>query len=344
MLRRLKLAVVLLIACASAAAAQGVDPARHFSGKTLKLVIPSGPGGAYGLYGLLFAQHFGRHVPGNPAVTPEYRSGAGGIVASNYLYNVAPRDGTVIAIPLAPFVLAQLTGGASIQYDVARFNWIGQIADITRVLIVMSSSPVKSFEDYIRQEVVVGSTGRGSETYMNPAIVNAVFGSKLRIVDGYKGSGDLMVAFERGEIASLSATWSNLVGNHAAWLKEEKIRVLAQIGLKKAPGAGSVPLLQEIATREEDKQLIELMSLVTTAVGYSVLAPPGVPDDVLAVLRKAFDDTMRDPVLLADARKRNIEIAPEDHTTVADAVARAVRSPKTLFERLSAAIGSKPRN
>ena len=138
----------------------------------------------------MFAQYFGRHIPGEPAVVPEYRPGAGGVVAANYLYNVAPKDGTVIGIPLAPIVLAQYTG-ANVQYDASKFLWIGQMADITRLFAVWETSPIKTFEDLITQESIAGTTGRGSETYMNPALMNHVFGTKIKIVSGYKGSNDI---------------------------------------------------------------------------------------------------------------------------------------------------------
>ena len=176
-------------------------------------MIATSTGGAYGAYGLVFAQFFGRHVPGEPTVVPEYRPGAGGVVASNYLYNVAPKDGTVIGIPLAPIVLAQYTG-AKAQYDASKFVWIGQMADITRLFAVWETSPIKTFQDLTTQESIAGTTGRGSETYMNPALMNHVFGTKIKIVAGYKGSNALMLALERGEISAVSGTWSNFAANH----------------------------------------------------------------------------------------------------------------------------------
>lgn len=341
-LRKLMAILAALIASAATASAQpATDAARHFAGKTIKVVVPTGPGGAYGLYGLLFAQHFGKHVPGNPAVTVEYRGGAGGIVASNYLFAVAPKDGTVIGIPLAPFMLAQLTGGANVQYDAAKFKWLGQMAGITRVFIVWSTTKVHTFQDLVKEELVVGSTGRGSETYMNPAVINAVFGGRIKIIDGYKGSGDLTIALERGEIGGMSATWSNLIGNHPGWLSEGKIRPIVQIGMKTFPGYDKVPLLQDLARSPEERQLIELMPVLTTAIGYSVLAPPGVPDDIMGALRTAFDATMKDPAFVADAGKRKANIEPADHRAIAAAVTRGLEAPKAQLERFTALIRAK---
>lgn len=335
------LGVGLICGVQSASAQDGTDAAKHFAGKTIKVVVPTGPGGAYGLYGLLFTQHFGKHVPGNPAVTVEYRSGAGGIVASNYLYSVAPKDGTVVGIPLAPFLLAQLTGGANVQYDAAKFIWLGQIAGITRVFIVSSTTKVHTFQDLLREEIVAGSTGRGSETYMNPAVINAAFGAKIKIIDGYKGSGDLTVALERGEIGGMSATWSNLIGNHPGWLSDGKIRPIVQIGMKRLPAYDKVPLLQDLAQSPDTRQLVELMPLLTTAIGYSVLVPPGVPSDIVAALRTAFDATMKDPALAADAAKRKADIEPADHRSIAMAVQRGIQAPKAQLERFNALIREK---
>lgn len=313
--------------------------AEHFRGKTIRLMIATGTGGAYGGYGQVFVQHFGKHVPGEPAVVPDYRPGAGGVVAANYLFNVAPKDGTVIGLPLAPIVLAQYTG-AKAQYDASKFLWVGQMADITRLFAVWETSPIKTFQDLIAQESIAGSTGRGSETFMNPALMNSVFGTRIKIVSGYKGSNDLMLALERGEISAVSGTWTNFAANHAHWLSERKVRFLVQIGLSKVKGYEHVPLLLEVAKNEDDRRLIEYMSLVTTSVGYSVIAPPGVPPPIIDALRRAFDATMKDPAFLAAAKKCCVDLNPATHDVVAGAVARAANAPKSLLERFIKAAGS----
>jgi tripartite-type tricarboxylate transporter receptor subunit TctC len=340
--------LILRIACCliatggvlSSAAAQPADSvAQHFRGKTIKLMIATGTGGAYGGYGLVFAQHFGKHVPGEPAVVTEYRPGAGGVVAANYLYNVAPRDGTVIGIPLAPIVLAQYTA-ANVQYDTSKFLWVGQMADITRLFAVWETSPIKTFQDLRTIESIAGTTGRGSETYMNPALMNNVLGTKIKIVSGYKGSNSLMLALERGEISAVSGTWANFAANHPHWVSERKVRFVVQIGLSKVKGYEQVPLLSELAKNEDDRHLIEYMSLVTTSVGYSVITPPGVPDPIIAALRNAFDATMKDPAFLAAAKRCCVDLKPANHEVVAGAVRRAINSPKSLLERFIKAIRS----
>jgi tripartite-type tricarboxylate transporter receptor subunit TctC len=324
-----------------AAAQSPVSAAEFFHGKTIRLVVPSGPGGAYGLYALLLAAHFGHHLPGEPTVVPDYRAGAGGVVAANYLYSVAPRDGSVIGIPLAPIILGQYTGGASVRYDAAKFIWIGQLADITRLLAVWHDSKIKRFDDLKTYDSIAGTTGKGSETFINPAIINHVFGTKIKIVAGYKGSASLMLALERGEINIVSGTWSNFAANHADWVKQGKVRFLVQIGLSKLSNFPNLPLLADLAKNEQDRQLIEFMSLVTTAIGYSVMAPPGVPDAIVAALRQAFADTMKDPAFIADAKKRRVDLTPADYKSVEAAARKAINSPPVLFQRFMRAIGSQ---
>jgi tripartite-type tricarboxylate transporter receptor subunit TctC len=337
----LAVGAALHFAASDSAVAQSPDPvADFFHGKTIKLIVPTGPGGAYGLYALLFAEHYGRHLPGGPVVVPEYRAGAGGVIAANYLYSVAPHDGTVIGIPLAPIILGQYTGGPSVQYDASKFIWLGQMADITRLLAVWTDSKIKSFDDLTTIDSVAGTTGKGSETFINPAIINHVFGTKIKIVAGYKGSADLLLALERGEINVVSATWSNFAGNHADWIQQGKVKFLVQIGLSKLPGYDTVPLLSELAKNEADRQLIEFMSLVTTSIGYSVMAPPGVPDNIVVALRQAFADTMKDPAFIADAEKRHVDLTPADYKAVEGAANKAIHSPRELFQRFMHAIGS----
>jgi tripartite-type tricarboxylate transporter receptor subunit TctC len=331
---------MVVSAMVASATAQPIESAaQFFRGKTIKLMIATSTGGAYGAYALVFAQHFGRHVPGEPAIVPEYRPGAGGVVFANYLYNVAPRDGTVIGIPLAPIVLAQYTG-ANVQYDASKFLWIGQMADITRLFAVWETSPIQNFQDLTMHESIAGTTGKGSETYMNPALMNHLFGTKIKIVSGYKGSNELMLALERGEISAVSGTWSNFAANHSQWVSEGKVRFLVQIGHTKVKGYEHVPLLSELAKNEDDRRLIEYMSLVTTSVGYSVIAPPRLPDGVAEALRNAFNATMKDPAFLAAAKMCCADLNPATHGAVAAAVLKATNSPKSLLERFIKATGS----
>lgn len=327
-----------IVASWQLAAAQS-NSAEFFKDKTIKLVVSTGPGGAYGLYALLFAAHYGRHLPGTPVVVPEYRPGAGGMLAANYLYSAAPRDGSVLGIPLAPIVLAQFTAASVARYDASKFVWIGQMANMQRLFVVWESSKITKFEDLTTYDSIAGNTGKGSETFINPAIINHIFGAKIKIVGGYQGSADLLLALERGEITAISATWSNFNGTHADWLTNGKVRFLAQIGLSKLAAYDNIPLLSDLAKNEADRQLIEFMSLVTNSVGYSVMAPPGVPEKIAAAMRQAFDETMRDPAFVAEAEKRRLELDPAKYTVVESAIRKAIDAPQELRTRFLGAIG-----
>ena len=325
-------AIAALAMLLSATAQPSDKIAQHFRGKTIRLMIATGTGGAYGGYGLVFAQHFGKHIPGDPTVVPEYRPGAGGVVAANYLYNVAPKDGTAIGLPLAPIVLAQYTG-ANVQYDASKFLWIGQMADITRMFAVWETTPIKTFQDLQTMESVAGTTGRGSETYMNPALMNHVFGTKIKIVSGYKGSNSLTLALERGEISAVSGTWSNFAANHPHWLSEKKVRFIVQIGLSKVKGYEQVPLLSELAKTEEDRRLVEYHVAghdVGRLFDHRAARRAGPhhrrPAQRLRRHHEGPDISRCRQEMLRRSRSGNQEV-------VAAAVARATKAPKSLLER-----------
>jgi tripartite-type tricarboxylate transporter receptor subunit TctC len=324
--------VLLGVALFSTVSRADEDAAQFFSGKTIQLILGTGAGGAYGAYAILFSKYFSKHIPGNPSVIPEFRPGAGGVTAANYLYNAALKDGTMLGMPMAPIVLAQLTA-PSIQYDAAKFNWIGQLAGLTRLIAVWNTSPVKTFDDLKTHETIAGDSGRGSETYINPAVINSLFGTKIKLVGGYDGSNGVMLALERGEISLASGTWANFAENHPDWISNHKVRFLVQIGSRKLPGYEDLPLLSDLAKNDDDRQVVEFMSLITQSVGYSIMAPPGVPSDRVAVLRTAFDAAVKDPDFLASAHKCCVDLAPEPYTTVEQAVKKAVNSPKAVLDR-----------
>jgi len=308
------------------------DAAQFFSGKTVRLILGTGAGGAYGAYAILFSEYFSKHIPGNPSVVPEFRPGAGGVTAANYLYNAALKDGTMLGMPMAPVVLAQLTA-PSIQYDASKFNWIGQLAGLTRLIAVWNTSPVKTFDDLKTHETIAGDSGRGSETYINPAVINSLFGTKIKLVGGYTGSNGVMLALERGEVSLASGTWANFAENHPDWIRDHKVRFLVQIGSKKLAGYQDLPLLSDLAKDDDDRQVIEFMSLITQSVGYSIMAPPGVPSDRIGLLRTAFDATVKDRGFLDSARKCCVDLAPEPYTIVEQAVEKAVNSPQSILDR-----------
>jgi tripartite-type tricarboxylate transporter receptor subunit TctC len=317
-----------------AASAQSI--ADHFRGKTIRLLWPGGPGGDRGLYAFPFMKYFGHHLPGNPNVVPAFMPGAGGATMVNYIYSVAAPDGLTIATPLAPVVIAQATGSESVKYDVRKLNWIGRIADATRVLFVRTGSGVQSVDDLKRREVVVGSTGRASETYINPAVMNALLSTKFKIVTGYKNQPAVNLAPSRGESDGAFTTWNNISNIQAAALKSGEIRVIVQIAPRKHPALQNVPLLLDLAPSEEARAVIAFMTS-SSQMGQSYVAPPGVPAPILAALRQAFDLTMKDPQFVAELKKGNTEFNPLNGNQVTEIVAQTIGVGRSVIDRYQAA-------
>ena len=304
------------------------------------MIWPGAPGGDRGLYTIPFMKYFGRHVPGNPQVIPTFMPGAGGATAVNYAFSVAAPDGLTIATPLAPVVIAQATGDDSVKYDVSKMNWIGRISDATRVLFVSSDSGVRSIDDLKARQVVVGSTGRASETFINPAVMNRMLGTKFKIVRGYKAQPEVNFAPQRGETDGAFSTWNNVGNIQAAALKSGAIRVVVQIAPAKHADLPDVPLVYDLATTEEARAVIEFMAS-SSHMGQSFVAPPGVPAPIVTALRKAFDDTMNDPEFIATLRSGNIEFNPMGGEQLSAIVAKTITMPKSIIDRYRAAIAAE---
>jgi tripartite-type tricarboxylate transporter receptor subunit TctC len=325
---------------ASAPTASGDAIADHFRGKTIRLMWPGAPGGDRGLYAFPFMKYFSRHVPGNPNVVPAFMPGAGGAIAINYTYSIAAPDGLTIATPLAPVVIAQATGSKSVKYDVAKMNWIGRISDATRVLFVTARSGVRNTADLSNREVIVGSTGRASETFINPAVMNQVLGTKFKIVTGYKAQPEVNLAPQRGETDGAFSTWNNIGNIQAEELKSGTIRIVLQIAPKRHRDLADVPLLIEMAASDEARAVIEFMTS-SSQMGQSYVAPPGVPEPILDVLRTAFDATMRDPGFVSELRRGNIELNPIDGRELTEIVRRTMSVPKSAIDRYQAVVAAE---
>lgn len=330
-------AAALSIALAQAAA----DPiADHFRGKTIRLVWPGAPGGDRGLYAFPFMKHFGRHLPGNPNVVPAFMPGAGGATAINYIYGIAASDGLTLATPLAPVVIAQAIGSSAVKYDVAKLSWIGRIADATRILFVTAGSGVSHTDDLRQREVIVGSTGRASETFINPAVMNRMLGTRFKIVTGYKAQPEVNLAPQRGETDGAFSTWNNISNIQGEELKKGAIRVILQIAPKRHPELPDVPLLSDMAGSAEARDVIAFMTS-SSQMGQSYVAPPGVPAPILHALRRAFDSTMKDPAFVAELQRGNIEFNPAGGEELTAIVAQAIGTPKSAIARYQAAIAAE---
>ena len=282
--------------------------AEFCAGKTLEIIVPSGAGAdSYDSLSRLIARHIGPHLPGNPNVIVENMPGAGGIRAANQLYNVAARDGTVIGMADESIYQNQLFKIPALKADVTKMNWIGRIISNNAVLFAWHSAAVKTIDDAYTKPLIVCSTGSASQ--LRWTMLKRLLGLKLNLVTGYKGTGEGLVAMERGEVEALSMPWTVFRVIRAAWLRDKKVNVLLQTGLEKAPDLQNVPRLVDLAHNNEQRQILELFSQ-PEKVGRSLTAPPGVPAERVAQLRAAFAATLKDPSFVADAARMRIALSP----------------------------------
>jgi tripartite-type tricarboxylate transporter receptor subunit TctC len=310
--------------------------AETFRGKTVRLLLPTAPGGGRSLYALPFSGYFGKHIPGNPNVLPVFMPGAGGSIAVNNAYSVAAPDGLTLVSPLASVISAQAVGDESVKYDAAKLNWIGRITDGTRLLFVSSTLDAQTIGDFRHREVIIGATGRASETYLNASFMNKIFGTKFKIVTGYQSAGMMNKSVVAGETDGAFTTWNDIISYHPDWLRDGKIRIVAQIALSKHPELPNVPLLLDLAENDADRELIAFMSS-PTQMGQSYAAPPGVPAPIVETLRRAFDETMKDPGFVEKMQTAKIQFNPLTGEELARSVARTISAPKSVIERYKAA-------
>ena len=293
-------ALALSMAINSAAA----DPVSDFYGKKT-VTIAAGAGGAHSAYSLLLTPHLRKNMPGNPNCVVQHMPGVGGTKAANYLYNTAPKNGTYISILLAgtPLTAPLRTTGA--KYKPGEFHYLGAAENVYHGLVVRKRAGVASLEDAKTKSVVLGSSGKGSQTFIVPTLINAFVGTKFKIVKGYRGLGGIYIAMDRGEADGFHATISSVKVLRSDWVKKDLVRVLAVTAPDKSPDYPDAPLLIDFVKAPLDRQAIELVS-GNGVIGRAWLAPPGVPANRLAALRAAFEKSMSDPAVIAQAKKRNM--------------------------------------
>lgn len=328
----------LLASCVAVATfmALSVSAARaedFYAGKTLELYIGYSPGGGYDTYARAIAKHLGKHIPGNPTVVPKNMGGAGSLKLTNFMYNVAPKDGTAIAtigrgIPMEP-----LLGGEGVQFDPLKFNWIGSANNEVSICGAWHTTGIKTWDDLMHKELIVGGTGSGADTDTFPLILKNMFGAKLKLISGYPGGSDVLLAMERGEVGGRCGwSWSSVKTKSRDWIKEGKVNILLQMSVAKHPDLPNVPLVMDLAKTPEDKAVLKLI-FSRQVMGRPYLAPPDVPADRVAILRKAFDDTMKDPEFLADATKAKLEITPVTGAEIEDLLKDIYSADKSVAKR-----------
>jgi tripartite-type tricarboxylate transporter receptor subunit TctC len=305
-----RVAVTAAIMAMPAVAASAQSPAEFYKGKAIELYINVSVGGGYDLYARMLARHLGKHMPGNPQIVPKNMEGGGGMRLANWLYNVGPKDGTAFGAVARAMAFEPLLGNKGAQYDGTRFNYIGSANDEVSVCVAWHTSGVTTFEDAQKTQLVVGSGGISDDTYQYPALLNNMFGAKFKMVPGYPGGNDINLALERGEVQGrCSIPWSTVKATRRFWIDEKKVSLLMQYSLSKHADLPNVPLVMDLAKTDEQRNILKLI-FGRQVMGRPFAAPPDVPKDRVAALRKAFMDTMADKDFLAEAEKAKFEITP----------------------------------
>jgi tripartite-type tricarboxylate transporter receptor subunit TctC len=313
--------------------ASAQSPAEFYKGKNVDLMVGYSAGGGYDVYARMLARYIGKHIPGNPTVVVKNLDGAGSLRLANVLYNQLPKDGTVFGTVARGAAFDPLLGNKAAQFDASKFSWIGSANDEVSVCVAWHTSGITKIEETFDKELVVGGTGPSADTDQFPRIVNGVLGTKMKIVTGYPGGNDVSLAMERGEVQGRCGwSWSSVISTRKDWYDSKKINVLVQMSLAKHPDLPNVPLVLDLAKTPEQKQILTLV-FARQALGRPFLAPPGVPADRLAALRKAFMDTMKDPEFIAEADKAKLEITPIDGERVQQIVVDAYKVDPAIAKK-----------
>lgn len=324
-------------ACQAKAGSAADSVARFYRGKTVTVLVGFGPGGGYDLYARTLARHIGRYIPGQPTVIVQNMPGAGGIVAANYLYNVAPKDGTVFGIFDPNSLFEQLVGYHPERFrsDPTRFHWLGSMSEEVHVCLARSDAGFRRFQDLRQRTLRVGSSGSGS-VQLHPLLLNGILGTRLGLVVGYQGTNEIALAVERGEIQGLCGfPWSSVKSTRPEWVEGGQMTVLVQMGLRKHPDLEAVPLVLDLAPDEEARSLLEV-AFTPSAFARPFVAPPGVPAERVKALREAFRAAVRDPRLRQDARAANLDLYnPASGEDVQRLVQRMMSAPAHQVQRLA---------
>ena len=334
---RVLLALGVSLPAALAGAAGEGD---FYAGKTINIYIGTGEGpGALTAYPRAIAQVIGRYIPGHPSIVIHNMPGAGGIKAANFIYGIAPQDGTAWGFITRGFVRAPLLATPQAQFDPTRYRWIGTTARETSVAAVWTrGTAVRSIADAMNEEVVFGGTSLATDTGLFPTILNRLIGTRFKVIVGYKSSTDVDLAMERGEVQGKIWTWGSLKsGNTADWVVQGKVALLAQFGLERARDLPDLPLALDFAKSGEDRQVMELV-FAPLALGYPSFMGPGVPPERAEIMRRAFDQTMRDAEFIALMRAQNLVLDPAPGAEVQTIVERLYQMPKSVIERARAYI------
>jgi tripartite-type tricarboxylate transporter receptor subunit TctC len=331
MSKPLNLSITVLVALgATVASAPAAD---FYAGKTIRLVVSSAPGGGYDNYARTLAQHLPKHIPGKPTIVVQNMPGAGGTVATNWLFNVAPKDGLVFGVIQRGVPFHPYFGEKRAKFVPNEFNWLGSFNDETSVATLWHTSKVKSIKDAMAISAVMGGSGpNDSETHTS--LMNNTIGTKFKVTSGYKANTDVMLAMERGEVEGVAGSWGSLKVGKPQWLEKKLVNIIVQVGRAKHPELPNVPMITEFVKDPEHKMMWEVMVAVGT-VGRPVVAPPGIPPDLVKILRDGFAATMKDKDYIAEMQKARRELDPVYGDEVQKILNGVAKVPKSTLTKLN---------
>lgn len=330
--RKLHVALAVLAAQATMLVAASSVSAQDdfYKGKTIQLLIGFQAGTGYDTYARALARHLPKHLPGNPAVVQQNMTGAGSLVAANHLYNLAPKDGTMFGIFNRSTILDPLFGSPEAKFDALKYAWIGSMGPEVSVCISWAKSPFRTWEDLQQREFVAAATSLSADTGVYPILFNTVLGTKMKVITGYRGGPEMSQAIESGEAHGRCGwSWTAVKATKPEWITDKSINVLLQAGLKKAPDLPQVPLVLDLAKSERQRQLLTL-AFAPQEIAWPFAAPPGLPPERTALLRKAFDATLKDPELLAEAKRMKLDIDPMPGAEVERIIADLYKTPADI--------------
>src|SRR5262245_33807722 len=321
---------LVALTCAGPAAA---EDASFYAGKSIELIIGYPPAGSNDIYGRITARHLGKYIPGQPSIIVRNMPGAGSLAAANHIYNRAPKDGTVLGVVSAGIPLQARLGQPQARFEPGKFFWIGRIHSSSSVTMVWRSSKIMSLDDARRNEVVLSATGAGSTGSLYPSVMNEVLKTRFKLVQGYKGTHEAMLALERGEAEGHSTTWEAVKSVNMRWVEEGQIRILVQHGLNRAPDLPDVPTSVELASSAEDRAVMRAI-MGAAEIGKAFFTTPEVPAERVSALRRAFDAMIKDPKFVEDVAKVNGDIEPMTGEQMQELIGELDTFPQPVIDRV----------
>ena len=327
-------AAIAISLCAGwSAVAQTAD---FYKGKSIDMIIGYPPGGSNDVYARLVAQHMGKHIPGNPNIVTRNMPGAGSFLAANHVFTQANKDGTVLALGAPTLALDEKLGTAGVRYKTSELNWVGRASPLVNIVMIWKTVAVKTVADAQKTEVSLAGTGAGSTVSIYPSVMNNVLGTKYKLIMGYRGSNEAMLAMERGETEGHSTAWEALKTAHPDWVEHKDVSIPVQFALKRISELPDVPTALEFAKTDEQKRILEAI-LAASEVGTAFFTAPGVPADRIELLRRAFDATVVDPEFIADAKKVRVSVDPLKGEDLQKLIAKVSDLPPDLTEKVRTA-------